>query len=235
MRLTVALFSALMACGCAAPQQNTNPNAVQLTRTEYARLHQAAARVGDLETQLAGVRTRLKHIEQRVGLASLQGTRLKTLRLGGSLSLGKASFIGEDGGRARKRDMGQYLQQFNGFVVTYWATWCKPCISDEELVSLRQLQKQLRRHNIELVSIAVDDLSKVQRHRKARRWLYPFWHRNDAHLEMLPRSLINQVGVGLPLFLVVSRDGQIRYFYNRKLDEAAIRDMVSATASACRI
>ncbi len=222
--------------GCGAPPQNIPAGTVWLSKAEHSRLTAAASRVSTLESQLATVQTRLKHIEQRVGLAALDGTQLKPLRGNNSLRFaGKASFVGQHGDRGRKRDMAQYLQQFNGYVVAYWATWCVPCISDEELVSLRKLQGQLRKHNIELVSIAVDGLDKVQRHRKAPRWLYPFWQRNDAHLEMLPRSFMSKVGVGLPLFLVVSRDGRIRYFYNRKLDSAAIRDLVSATASACRI
>jgi hypothetical protein len=127
--------------------------------------------------------------------------------------------------------LSDHVRTSGGAVITFWATWCVPCTSDEELAHLRELQGYLRRHDIPLVSIAVDELATVQAHPKSRAWLYPFWHRMDAHIEMLPRSFVMTHGIGLPLFLVIGGDGEIRYFYNRQLDAAAVRDLVSAAAA----
>jgi thiol-disulfide isomerase/thioredoxin len=143
--------------------------------------------------------------------------------------------VSELGGAAKKHNLGDFIRGFDGAVIAYWATWCKPCTSPKELAHLKDLQRQLRRHNIELVSIVIDSLDKARQDPRARNWLYPFWYKNAAHLEMLPRSFIQRMGVNLPLFLVVSPSGDIKYYLNDKLSDVAVRDLVTATANVCRI
>ena len=235
--LIYALSAVVLLAGCAASAQEQPPAdpGVRLTRAEYNRLVAVADQVPALQALIAQLQERLAQVEQRVGLAAVPADRLHPVAEELTLSPPTTTFVDSATARPHSRSMSRHLQGFNGYVVSYWATWCVPCISDEELVLLHELQRQLRRHNVELVSIVVDELGKVRSHQKAPRWLYPLWHKQDAHMEMLPRSFITQVGLGLPLFLVVGRDGRIRYYYNSKLDPAAIRDMVSAVASACRI
>lgn len=235
-RFSLLLLGLALGCGTSAPPPN-HSNGVVLTRPEYASLTQAAGRVPALQAEIQRLAQRVSLVEQRVGLKPLNTDRLSRME-GGNTSLnfaGKAAFVSTPSARGEKRSMPDHLAAFDGYVIAYWATWCVPCISDEELVHLKDLQGQLRRHNIELVSIAIDGLKKVRSHQKAGRWLYPLWQKVDAHLDMLPRALIQKVGVNLPLFLVVSKTGQVRYYYNRKLDDAAVRDIVSATASVCRL
>ena len=83
--------------------------------------------------------------------------------------------------------------------------------------------------------MAIDDLDAVRGHRKASRWVYPLWHRKNGHLELLPRTFVEQVGVKLPLFVVLSRTGQIRWFHNQALDDQAIRDIVTAAVREGRL
>jgi len=230
-RTTTALFALFGLLACAPPVVETPPG-VMLSDEEYARVMDAADRVDGLTRQVASLEERLVHAEQRVGLAAVPTERLTPLSEVSEARLtGPVSFVSGPGARARRMSLSDHVRTSGGAVITFWATWCVPCTSDEELAHLRELQGYLRRHDIPLVSIAVDELATVQAHPKSRAWLYPFWHRMDAHIEMLPRSFVMTHGIGLPLFLVIGGDGEIRYFYNRQLDAAAVRDLVSAAAA----
>ncbi len=234
--VTKALLAGFLFIGCGSGQQAViPPGTVLLTQAEHARLSRAAAEVMELRQAMAALLQRVRHVEQRVGLKPLDGTGLKRARPGQSVRLPRrAKFVGGHGERAEKRSLADHLGGRRAYVISYWATWCKPCTSPEELRHLRHLQAQLSRQGVDLVSIAVDGLSKVQRDPRAPGWLYPLWQSNDAHLEMLPRAFMSEVGVGLPLFLVVGPTGNIQYYLKTKLDDAAVRDLVSATAAACR-
>ena len=80
--------------------------------------------------------------------------------------------------------------------------------------------------------MAIDDLTKVQEDPRASNWLYPLWQRNDGHVEMLPQSFVSAVGLGLPLFVVVSPSGMMRHYRNAPLDADVIREIVDASLDA---
>ena len=206
-----------------------------ITPAEYETFKKAVARVQSLEAKLKKLVERLKFVEQRVGLAELNSRKLRPSPVSQKLLTLRALHVTHPMDKPKKRDLKTYLKQFDSYVITYWATWCKPCTSLEELAHLKKLQKQLARHNIGMVSVVIDDLNKALAHPKASKWIYPLWFKRDAHLEMLPREFIAKVGVNLPLFLVVSRTGDIRYFYNDALSDGAVRDLVTAVAKVCRL
>ena len=225
-----------MCVGCATAQPIHDPNMAQITKRQLAQIQSQAAKIKPLEQQIKSLKQRLRHVEERVGLAQFNPSKLKRMPASESqLIQPNAVQVTAMGDRGKKLKLDRYLKNFDGAVFAYWATWCKPCTSPKELAHLKHLQKQLRRHNIELVSVVIDSLEKAQADPRAPNWLYPFWFKKDAHLEMLSRAFIQRVGMGLPLFLVVSRSGEVRYYLNDKLSDSTVRDLVTATAKVCRI
>ena len=114
--------------------------------------------------------------------------------------------------------------------MAFWATWCKPCIADEELRRLGHLSAALAQYDVPLVSVLIDDLRKAQAHAKASRWFYPLAFIKDGHMQMLPRSMVEKVGLGLPLFVILDRNGTLRWHHKGKLTPAHVRDLVTAAA-----
>lgn len=238
----VASTSGLSVSSCAsASHTHEEPGRVILTEEEHRVLRQAADQVPRLAQELAGLQTemgmlrsRLGPIEARTGLAKLKSKRLQALNaMDRRVTLWEGAYVPYPGAKAKKRRLGNHLKGFQGYVIAFWATWCIPCIADEELEHLRHMQSTLQRKGIDLVSVAIDDLSLVQNHKKASKWIYPLWQKNDGHIALLPESFVKQVGVNLPLFLVVSKEGEICQFFNQKLDAVAVRDIVTAAGPVC--
>ena len=228
---------AVLVGGCGASEQARRAaDGVHKLNEHVAELRAQAARVPGLQTTIKQLERRLLQLERMVGLAAFRSDEISTPTFASRTVKPRVSDVVEAYGQpAHKKNLAKHVAAYNGYVIVFWATWCVPCISDEELAHLRDLQRSLRRHNVELVSMAIDDLGKVLSHAKASKWLYPLWFRKDGHIEMMPRAMVEKVGVTLPLFLVVGPDGQIRYYRNKKLDTAAVRDIITATGSICRV
>lgn len=231
--LALALVALMGAAtlGCAAAQTAGGMTAEEKAGLQSAQadLQALRAEVTRLGAALAAMGQRLAAAEQRTGLRPVVGRWLKPLAAGTRFLAGPATVLEARGEREKSRNLARFAQGTQGYVVALWATWCKPCTSEEELVLLHQLQDELRPRGIELVSILVDDLNLARRHPRAARWIYPLWFVKNAHTEWLPEALIRQ-GLSLPVFLVVSRTGEARYFAAGKLDDAAVRDLVAAAA-----
>ncbi len=226
----MALLLLLTACGASAPAPAQAADEGDPLAAAQQQVQALTQQLQALQTENAALRARLDAAEQRLGLSPYRPAALKPLQ-GEERALeagGDSIFVGEAGGRPAKRNLSKLLGAADVTVVSFWATWCGPCTSDPELEHLRKLQAQLARHGVGLVSLAVDEVAKVQGHAKADRWLYPLWQRQDGHLKMLPRALMQKVGVGLPVFLVVDRAGQVAWFRNQALDDAAVGELVTA-------
>ena len=147
------------------------------------------------------------------------------------IKLPRATVLQRAGAKPDKRPLSGHLKEFNGFVLAYWATWCKPCIADRELERVRTLRRALRAKNVELISMAIDDLADVRNHPKADRWIYPLWQKDDGHVEMLPRLFVETVGLGLPLFVVANAQGEIRHYLKSDLQGDAMDQLVAAASA----
>ena len=233
MRTSLLVLTTVL-LGCGGAQAQTDPNAVAVTRQDLDLLRRLAREVHSLRAENTALKRRLDFVEQRVGLARFRPSKLKPVH-GVEVKPKDAVRVVEAGARGKRANLGKYLGTYDGYVVAFWATWCKPCTSPEELAHLRMLQTRLRKSRIELVSVLIDDLKKAQADPRASGWLYPFWFREDAHIDMLPQAFIQRVGLNLPLFLVVSPSGEVRYVHNEKLTDDAVRDIVTATTNMCRI
>ncbi len=144
------------------------------------------------------------------------------------LDLGRLKYV-ERGGRTQVAHLGEHVGQHRGAVLALWATWCKPCIADEELIHLGTLQARLPA-DFPLISIACDGLDLVLAHEKAPRWIYPLWQQDDGHITLLPQRFIQHNGLGLPVFLIVAADGSVQAYRTHALDAAAVAEILTATA-----
>ena len=116
-----------------------------------------------------------------------------------------------------------------GALVAFWATWCKPCTTPDELHRLERLRRELADQGADLVFFSVDEtMATVTGDPRAGTWLYPLWQRDNGHLEMLPRPWVQSQGVDLPLMLVVAPDGKVSWARKGALDDDATRDLLTA-------
>ncbi len=203
------------------------------------------AEIGAIQKQLRDIaELELRVEELRAEIRKLRGDgprrrrrpppkRAKVTAIKGKLrmKLPSATVLRRPGARPDKRPLSGHLRDFDGFVLAYWATWCKPCIADGELDKVRKLRRSLRNKNVELISMAIDDLDDVRRHAKADQWIYPLWQKSDGHVSMLPRRFVETVGLGLPLFVVVNARGEIRHYLKSDLQGDAVDQLVSAASA----
>ena len=141
----------------------------------------------------------------------------------------RVRYMERSGERARKRDLRDLLAR-TPTVIALWATWCKPCVSPEEQAHLQRLKQRLQTYGVPLVSIGVDQWSKVKRDQA--RWFYPLWHLKDAHLNLTPEVIFREVGMGLPLFLLRLPDGSVPYYLAQTLSDESVEEWVTLAVRA---
>ncbi len=113
-------------------------------------------------------------------------------------------------------------------VLTFWATWCKPCTTPDELLQLRALASRLARFGVPLLSLSADPLATVRSDPRAATWVYPYWQLEDAHLELLPQAFIQRRGLGLPLTLVLDGGRAVRWVRDGALGPDVLDELVLA-------
>ncbi|MEZ4474226.1 MAG: hypothetical protein R3F60_26240 [bacterium] len=222
MRAEPLLGALLLLCACGGPgrAQPEKPDpAVVKARTAAAK-----QRIEVLERQLEEARARLAG----TGPAGPAAPRPPGLRPGDGLrlELGDALYVESPGGTPRSRSLADHVASGRGAVFALWATWCKPCIADEELVLLRDLKARLP-DDFPLISMACDGIEDVRTHAKAGRFIYPIWQIDDGHLAVLPQAFIKRYGLGLPLFLITAPDGTLRAWRGRALDAQAVDEILA--------
>lgn len=234
---TFALLAGLAACAAPSHAKDPTPaDKVEVTRGELDRLRalepelaRVKARQAELERALADAQQSLEVAEQRLGLRPFAPRSLLTADFA-LKSPADAQRLDGPGATGKRQSLAKALASTRrGAVVAFWATWCKPCTSPEELQRLTRMKRELAKVGANLVFFSVDEtLSAVTADPRAPTWLYPLWQGNDAHLGMLPRAWIQSHGVELPVMLVVAPDGQVRWVRKGALDEEAERDLLTA-------
>ena len=101
----------------------------------------------------------------------------------------------------------QPLSQWKGktLLVYFWATWCKPCLS--EIPQLVSLYDTYRSKNVVIVGVAIDQADKVEKFTKEHRITYPIVYGGNEAVE-LSKKMGNKVG-GLPFMIVIDAKGQV--------------------------
>ena len=242
MRLLGIWAAVVGGVGCASSSAAAPPPdaPVLVLPSELAGLKAEAARVGPLEARIAAIeRTnaelseQLLVAQQRLGLAPFRPSTLEASDF--TLKLPDASRLDAEGGRARKMSLARALGETRqGALIAFWATWCKPCTAPDELARLKRLRADLANQGADVLFFAVDDLAKVTADPRAPTWLYPLWQRDQGHLDMLPEAFVRSQGVDLPLMLVVSKSGRISWVRKGALDDAAVRDILTAVMRGAR-
>jgi hypothetical protein len=235
-RVSLLAAALLMACGGAPAAKEPDP--LRIAHGEIESLQrEVAQRDAALRDERAGhqaTRAKLELAETRLGQRPFRPQSLRSAPRGMRFEAGRAQRLSARDGRAQKTRLAKDMAPRRRYVVAYWATWCKPCTTPEELERVRALRDRLERMGSGLASVAVDSLKKVRADRRADTWVYPLWQRDDAHLEWLPEAFVRKAGLGLPLFVVVSDDGRLLYWHNRALDDASTEELVTAAVIPTR-
>jgi thiol-disulfide isomerase/thioredoxin len=235
----LGVVAAILVAGCAQPTLlETHPGTVLVTQqqvAQYERTAEVAAglteRIRGLEEIIEILKKRVARVEPRVGFGKASGAVLKAFPGGATtIQLPDAHRVEHFGAKPRRLPVTRFLKGRQGAVVAFWATWCVPCTTPEELRQLERLRKELHAHGAELISMPIDGLDKVTGDRRASTWVYPLYQRDAGHLDILPRSFVSAVGVNLPLFLVIDRSGRVTHYHDAVLSPAVIREMITHTA-----
>ena len=228
----MALAVCLSGCGNAGASEQSKRDIARL-KQQIAKERQAATalrkQINQLKQQVAKLKVALKPYKQRAGLVPFRGGVISSAS-GAQLERVKGTRVATAGDRGKKAALSKTIAAGRGAVIGFWATWCKPCIANAELHHMKTLQEQLKPYNVAFASVLIDDLGKAQAHPKAEKWIYPLWFIKDGHMNMLPRSLVQRVGLGLPFFLVVDPSGAVKWFHKGKLVDDTVRDLLTAAA-----
>jgi len=115
----------------------------------------------------------------------------------------------------------QTIAQWRGkvLVVNFWASWCAPCI--EEMPAFSRLHERYASQGVQFVGIGMDESEPMQRFVQARPVSYPLLAATPevSAAPALPMS-------GLPLTLVIDRDGRLEMSRLGRLDEARLEPVL---------
>lgn len=103
----------------------------------------------------------------------------------------------------------QPLSQWKGktLIVYFWATWCKPCIT--EIPELVTLYEKYRGRNVMIIGVAIDQADKVEKFTKEHKITYPIVYGGNDAVD-LAKKMGNDKR-GLPFSLVIDSKGKVVY------------------------
>jgi len=108
-------------------------------------------------------------------------------------------------------------------LISFWATWCKPCI--KELNELQKVYEKYRKKGFEILAIDVDgprSRSKVKPMVKGLKWEFPvLW---DKTKDIYRKYHV----LGIPHTVLIDKSGKIRYTHTtyRPGDEEVIKKKI---------
>lgn len=112
-----------------------------------------------------------------------------------------------------------YLSDLRGkpVLLTFWATWCKPCLEEEP--SLAALYTELHPHGLELIAVGLNEDTPARIDDFRRRYRVPYPIALD-----LDGSIARAFGVdAIPRTFVIAPDGRILYDHTGALKVSAVK------------
>ena len=123
--------------------------------------------------------------------------------------------------KAKIEDITAYIQKADHpLIVTFWATWCKPCI--EELPLLEQTVQQNKSAKVELVMVSLDfpeaypkDILDFVKKRNIRATF--FWL-NETDADHFCPAIDKQWQGSIPATLFINQQNTYRKFFEKKIN-----------------
>ena len=114
----------------------------------------------------------------------------------------------------------QAIAQWRGkvLVINYWASWCAPCVREMPVFS--RLHEHYASWGVQFVGIGLDDIEKMQAFASTTPVAYPLLASDFAS-----QSSFLEIK-GLPLTLVIARDGHVEMVHLGPLDEAMLEPVL---------
>lgn len=106
-------------------------------------------------------------------------------------------------------------------VINFWATWCAPC--REEIPELNEFYKN---NDINLVAIAIDEITDVVKFQNEIPIHYPSFIANDIDGVTLAKNLGNERGV-LPFTVIIQPDGLVKKSFYGKVNISDLNQALS--------
>ena len=106
--------------------------------------------------------------------------------------------------------LSDFLTQGRPLLISFWATWCNPCVEELEAVSQR-FESWQEEVDFKFVAVSIDDArstSKVRSFVSGREW--PFTVLLDANQEIMKAMNISTV----PFTLILNRQGVVKYSHS---------------------
>jgi cytochrome c biogenesis protein CcmG/thiol:disulfide interchange protein DsbE len=108
-------------------------------------------------------------------------------------------------------------------LISFWATWCKPCI--KELNELQKVHEKYKKKGFEILAIDVDgprSISKVKPMVKGFKWEFPVLWDNSKDVYRKYHVL------GIPHTVLIDKSSEIRYTHTtyRPGDEEVIKKKI---------
>ena len=107
-------------------------------------------------------------------------------------------------------NLGELIASKEYTLITFWATWCKPC--KRELEALNDIQEALENKNIHLIALSIDDtrsVSKVKPTVLSNEWYFDVYF--DKNKQLFQKFNFTYI----PSLVLLDKSGKILYQHSQ--------------------
>lgn len=151
-------------------------------------------------------------------LAAVLGAPATVLGDTATIAAGRLSLPGLDG---VTRDMAHWRGR--GVVLSFWATWCDPCIA--EIPHLVALEERYRDRGISIVSVGIDEPGRLRNVARTLAINYPVLVADPENARPLLEAWGDKNGV-IPYLVLIDRHGRVIAARRGPIDKEELDDFV---------